>query len=77
MEIIKLTKFQLGLTVIGLVAVFGVKALPTDQYDSTLPSLYMAIEGTGEVTKARRSTKTDEEDWDDVTVITAGNRDVI
>ena len=68
MEIIKLTKFQLGLTVIGLVAVFGVKALPTDQYDTTLPSLYMAIEGTGEVVKAcGGASKTDSEDWDDVT----------
>ena len=47
---------------------FGVKALPTSQYDSTLPSLYMAIQGTGEVTKAcGGASKTDEDDWDNVT----------
>ncbi len=47
---------------------FGVKALPTDQYDTTLPSLYMAIQGTGEVVKAcGGASKTDSEDWADVT----------
>ena len=46
---------------------FGVKATPTDQYDGTLPSLYMAVVGTGEVVKAcGGATKTDPSDWDGI-----------
>jgi len=47
---------------------FGVRALPSSGYTTTLPKLYMSIDGDGEVAKACGApTKQDEDDWDNVT----------